>query len=98
MGKLFFTGGFDDVALGQTVYFLGRIVGYLLDVRMATFAFDFGMHALVKYVLVYEQEPKFSFFVHPAEAGVFVAQETVADIGSVSAARHAEDEQQQKNA
>ena len=86
MGKLFFTGRLDDVALGQAVDFFGRLMGNLFDVRMAPFTFDLGMYALIEYVLVYKQESKFTFFIYPAETGVFVAHETVADIGSVSRA------------
>ena len=83
VGKLFFTRRLDDMALGQTIDLLGRLVRYFLNVRMASFTFDFGMHALVEYIFVYKQEPEFTFFIHPAEAGIFVAQETVADIGGI---------------
>jgi hypothetical protein len=81
VGEFFFTGGLNDVALGQTIDFLGRLMGYLLDIRMAPFTFNFGMHAIVEYGFVYKQKPEFTFFIDPAEARVFVAHKAVADIG-----------------
>ena len=72
VGEFFFTGGLNDMALGQTIDFLGRLMGYLLDIRMAPFTFNFGMHAIVKYGFVYKQKPEFTFFIDPAEAWVFV--------------------------
>ena len=73
-------------------------MGYLFDVRMAAFTFYFGMYADIKYGLVYKQEPEIPFFIHPAKTRVFVAHETVADIGSVSRAGDDDGECRQKNA
>ena len=86
------------MALGQAINFLGRLMGYLFDVRVATFAFYFGMHAVVKYGLIYKQEPEFTFFIHPAEAGVFVAHKAVANIGGLRTARQKEKEHQKQHA
>lgn len=92
VGEFFFTGRLKDMALGQAINFFSRLMGYLFNVRVAPFAFYFGMHAVVKYGLVYKQEPEFPFFIHPAEAGVFVAHKAVADIGGVGTARHEKSE------
>ena len=73
MGKLFFTGWLDNVALGQAVDFFGRFVGNFLDVRVASFAFYFGMHAFIKNVFIYVHEPEIAVFIYPTETGVLVA-------------------------
>ena len=73
MGKFFFTGWLDDVALGQAVDFFGRFVGNFLDVRVASFAFYFGMHAFIKNVFIYVHEPEIAVFIYPTETGVLVA-------------------------
>ena len=98
VGEFFFTGRLNNMALGQTVDFFSRLMGYLFDVRVAPFAFYFGMHAVVKYGFVYKQEPEFTFFIHPAETGVFVAHQAVADIGGVRTARQKEKEHQKQDA
>ena len=94
VGEFFFTGGLNNVALGQAINFLGRLMGYLFDVRVAPFAFYFGMHAIVKYGLVYKQKPEFTFFIDPAETGILVAHQAVADIGGIRTARHKKSEHQ----
>ena len=86
------------MALGQAVDFFSRLMGYLFDVRVAPFAFYFGMHTIVKYGFVYKQEPEFTFFIHPAETGVFVAHKAVADIGGERTARHEKNEHQKQHA
>ena len=97
MGECFFTGRLNDMALGQAINFFCRLMGYLFDVRVAPFAFYFGMHAIVKYGLVYKQEPEFTFFIHPAQAWVLVAHQAVADIGGVGMARHKKGERQKQH-
>jgi hypothetical protein len=56
------------------------------------------MHTIVKYGFVYKQEPEFTFFIHPAETGVFVAHKAVADIGGERTARHEKNEHQKQHA
>jgi len=73
--------------------FFSRLMGYLFNVRVAPFAFYFGMHNIVKYGFVYKQEPEFTFFIQPAETGVFVAHQAVADISGVRTARQKEKKQ-----
>jgi len=73
VGKLFFTGRLDNVALSQAVDLFGRLVGNLLDVRVASFAFYFGMHAFIEYILIDVHEPEFAVFVYSAETGVLMA-------------------------
>ena len=73
VGKFFFAGWLDNVALGQAVDFFGRLVGNLLDVRVAAFAFNFGMHAFIENVFIDVHEPEFAVFIYPAETGVLVA-------------------------
>jgi len=72
MGKFRFTGGLDNMALDEAVHFFNRIVGNLFNVGVTPLAFNFGMHTLVKDVLVHIQQPKVAFFIHSAEAGIFV--------------------------
>ena len=86
------------MALGQAIDFFCRLMGYLFDVRVTALAFYFGMHAIVKYGLVYKQEPEFTFFIHPAETGVFVAHKAIADIGGVRTVRQKEKEHQKQHA
>ena len=83
VGKFFFTGRFDDVALGQAVDFFGRLVGNLLDVRVASFAFDFGMHTVIEYIFIDIHEPEFAVFIYPAETGILVTHQAVTDISGV---------------
>jgi hypothetical protein len=56
------------------------------------------MHAIVKYGLVYKQEPEITFFIDPAKAGVLVAHQAVANIGGVRTARQKENEHQKQHA
>ncbi len=60
------------MALDEAVHFFRGIVGNLLDVGVAPLAFNFGMHALVKDVLVYIKQPKVTLLIDPAEAGILV--------------------------
>ena len=73
VGEFFFAGWLDNVALGQAVDFFSRLVGNLLDVRVASFAFYFGMHAFIEYIFIDVHEPEFAVFVYPAETGVLMA-------------------------
>ena len=72
MGKLFFTGGLNNMALDEAVHFFNRIVGDLFNVGVTSLAFNFGMHTLVKDVLVHVQQPEVAFFIHPAETRILV--------------------------
>lgn len=85
------------MALGKAINFFSGLMGYLFDVRMTALAFYFGMHAVVKYGFIYKQEPEFTFFIHPAEAGVFVAHQAVADVGGVGTARREKNERQKQH-
>jgi hypothetical protein len=62
------------MALDEAVHFFGRIVGDFLNIRVATLAFNFDVHALVKDVLVHVKQSKVAIFVDPAEAGILVTQ------------------------
>ena len=73
MREFFFTGGLDNMALGQAVDFFRRLMWNLLDVRMASFAFYFGMNAIVKYSFVDVQESEIAFLIHSAQTGIFMA-------------------------
>lgn len=79
--ELGFTGGFDDVALGQTVHLFDRIVGNLLNVRVTVGALYLGMHTVLERVLIDIKESKPAIRVDSAEARVFVTQQAVTDIG-----------------
>ena len=81
VGKLFFTGRLNNMALPQAIDFLGRLMRNLLDIRMTPFAFDFGMHAFIENIFIDVQEPEFTFLVNPTETGIFMAQKAVADVG-----------------
>ena len=72
MGKLLFSGGLNNMALDKAVHFFNRIVGNLFNVLVTPLAFNFGMHALAKDVLVHIQQPEVAFFIHPAETGILV--------------------------
>ena len=72
MGKFRFTGWLHDMALDEAVHFFSGIVGNLLNIRVTPFALNFGMHTLVKDVLVHIKQPKATLLVDPAEAGILV--------------------------
>ena len=73
VGKFFFTGWLDNVALGQAVDFFSRIMGNLFDVRVASFTFYFGVHAFIEYIFIDVHEPEIAVFIYPTETGVLVA-------------------------
>jgi hypothetical protein len=55
----------------------------LFNIRMTPLAFNLGMHALIEYIFVHIQESKIPVFIYPAEAGVFMTHQAVADIGGI---------------
>lgn len=80
MRKLLFTGWLYDMALDQAINFFSRIMGDFLNVRVATFAFYFGMHARIEYCFVDIQQSQFPVFIDPTQPRIFVTQEAIADI------------------
>ncbi len=76
------------MALGQAVDFFGRVMGNLLDVRVAALTFYLGMHTIIKNRFIDKKEPELTIFINPAEAGILVAQKTIADISSIKIKRH----------
>lgn len=72
MGKFCFTGWLYNVTLNEAVHFFSGIMGNLLNVGVASLALNFGMHTLVKNVLVHVKQSKFAIFIDPAETGILV--------------------------
>ena len=95
MGKLRFTGWLYNMTLDEAVHFFSRIVGNLLNIGVAPLALNFGMHTLVKNVLVHIKQTKVTVLVNSAEAGIFVTQKTIADISGIRIQRCEKQEQHQ---
>ena len=56
------------------------VVGDLPDVGMTALALYLGMHTVIEDGLVHIEEPELALLIYPAEAGILMAQKTVADI------------------
>ncbi len=76
------------MALGQAVDFFSRVMGNLFDVRVAVLTFYLGMYTIIKNRFIDKKEPELTIFVNPAEAGILVAQKTIAHISSKKIRRH----------
>ncbi len=83
------------MALGQAVDLFSRVMGNLFDVRVAALTFYLGMHTIVKNRLIDKKKPELTVFVNPAEAGILVAQKTIAHIGRVRINRDKKKERQE---
>ena len=72
MGKFCFSGWLYNMTLDEAVHFFSGIMGNLLNVGVASLALNFGMHTLVKNVLVHIKQPKVTLLVYSTKAGIFV--------------------------
>lgn len=73
VGESLLAGRFDNMALRQAIHFLYIFMRNLFNVRMAVFAFNFGMNTHAKGALIDKQQSKRTILVDPAQPRIFMA-------------------------